>query len=360
MRAYLVYVAVLYALLPASALAQGGGFPANVTIVSAELSNIAPQISVSGTVISRDDARLAAEVAGNLVSIAEIGSVLETGAIVAKIEDGLLLQQEAENEGLVASRRARIAFLEREVERLRRLAAQNNAARSALDQTESDLSVSRSDLLVAQARLQQIRIGLYRTEIRTPFAGRVTQRFVNPGEHVAVGAAVVRVVSTDRLEVVMRAPLKSVGYLHEGDDILVNGDRNSGLGVVRTMVPFGDARTHMFELRVDIPPQPWIIGESVRVIVPTDVPRKTLAVPRDALILRADGTAVFRINSENKAERVPVEIGATDGESIAIISGDLNAGDRVVIRGGERLRPGQDVNITNIPGGSGAQPSASN
>ncbi len=349
-------IAVIAASVAAPALGQGGPGgppPAPVRVANAEIAMLAPTVGVPGTVVSRDDARLAAEVPGNLVSIAEVGETVAAGDVVAKIEDRYLLQQVLESEGQAASRESRIAFLQREVERLQRLAAQNNAARSQLDQTEVDLDVARSDLKVARAQLAQIRITVSRTEIRAPFAGRITQRFVNPGEHVTAGSDVVRLVSTDRIEVIARAPLNSASYISEGDTIDVKSDRRNGTGAIRTIVPFGDARSHMFEVRIDVPAADWIIGESVRVTMPTAAPRETLAVPRDALVFRTDGAAVFRVNGENKAERIAVETGSGDGELIAVISDDLQPGDQVVIRGAERLRPGQAVAIDGaMAGGS--------
>ncbi len=65
-------------------------------------------------------------------------------------------------------------------------------------------------------------------------------------------------------------------------------------------------------------------------------------VPRDALVLRANASRVYRINDDELAEPVDVVLGNADGKWIEV-SGDLTAGDRVVIRGGERLRPGQKV-----------------
>lgn len=348
-------IAFLSVATPLMANAQGGpgGPPATVEVVAAAIARLAPTVSVPGTVLSRDDARLAAEVAGNIVEIADIGARVAEGDVVAKIQDALLVQQRAENEGLVASRVARIGFLEREVQRLRKLAAQNVAAASLLDQNESELAIARSDLQVARARLAQIGIALSRTEVRAPFAGRITQRFVNPGEHVAVGAEVARLVGTERVEIIARAPLRSVSYLAEGGTLPVMSERRNGDGAIRAIVPFGDARSHMFEMRIDVPSEDWIIGESVRITVPTSQPQELLAVPRDALVLRSDGTSVFRVRGET-AERIPVVTGAGDGERIAVSGGDLSVGDLVVVRGAERLRPGQSVNIARGPASAAA------
>ncbi len=64
----------------------------------------------------------------------------------------------------------------------------------------------------------------------------------------------------------------------------------------------------------------------------------------DALILRQDGSYVFRINDENKAERIAVDIGDSAGDLIGV-TGALTQGDRVAVRGAENLREGVEVRI---------------
>jgi multidrug efflux pump subunit AcrA (membrane-fusion protein) len=82
----------------------------------------------------------------------------------------------------------------------------------------------------------------------------------------------------------------------------------------------------------------------VRVAVPTAAPRRTIVVPRDALVIRRDGNVVYRILSDNTAERVPVSIGVADG-SVVEVNGSIKIGDQIVIEGNERLRPCQEVQL---------------
>jgi multidrug efflux pump subunit AcrA (membrane-fusion protein) len=102
----------------------------------------------------------------------------------------------------------------------------------------------------------------------------------------------------------------------------------------------------MFELRLDIQAAPWRIGENVRLSVPSAMPSQVLEVPRDALVLRREGATVFRIDENGVAEQVEVIPGLGAGDLVAV-TGRLVAGDRVVVRGAERLRAGQQVNILN-------------
>ena len=344
----LTVLAVLAVGLPSALRAQGMP-PAPVRVVTAELIMLAPTVDVPGTVISRYDSRLSAEVAGRITWIAEVGTTLKEGETVAEIYDSNLELQLEEFRGLVSRERARLTYLGPEVERLRQLAEQNIAAKSRLDQTVSDLEVARSDLRVARSRLRQLEDQISKTNLVAPFDGIVTERLVNVGERVAKNDQVARLINPLTVEVLARAPLRSVTYLADGDQIRLLAFEKKDMGSIRTIVPFGNPQSHMFELRVDIDVANWRVGESLRLAIPTAQPRKVLAVPRDALVLRRSGASIYRINDDGTAEQVQVTTGAGDGVLIEIL-GAVQAGDTVVIRGAERLRPGQPVMVLN--GGS--------
>lgn len=344
MNPFLRLAPCLLGFAPVLGLAQGGPPPAMVRVAEAQLTRLAPSIQVPGTVVSRNDARIAAEVSGRLISIAEIGAVVAAGDLVARIDDAELLLQREEFRGTLAAQESRLGFLEREAERLRRLAAENNAAKNRLDEVETDRQTASSEIAVARARLAQVELQLERTRVRAPFGGVVTERLRTPGENTRAGDDVVRLVDPNDLEVVARAPLSSLGYIQPGDELQFHSQQHTGTGVMRALVPFGDGRSHMFEVRLAVPAEPWRVGENVRLSVPSGAPTEVLAVPRDALVLRREGAAVFRITPEGTAERIDVLAGVGAGEMVAV-SGRLSAGDQVVIRGAERLRAGQPVTI---------------
>ncbi len=358
-----VFIAILALAVALMAPARAQFGPPTVVVAKTISTELAPRVNVPGTVVSRDDARIAAEVEGPLLWVADVGTRVARGDRLAKIEDTILRIQQDEFDGLVAREQARLKFLVPELERLQKLAADNNAAKSRLDQIDSDLDVARSDLQVARARLNRVEDQLNRTTIRAPFDGVVTERLTNAGERVSVGDQVVRLVNPAAVEVVARAPLNSVAFIVEGDELPLRNDRKNGIGTVRTIVPFGNLESHMFEVRLDVEHSEWTVGESVRLSVPTAAPREVLAVPRDALVLRRDGTTVFRINAvtgddgnaQNIAERILVSPGLGDGNLIEV-TGDLHAGDMVVVRGAERLRPDMPVMIQNAPAGNDSSP----
>jgi multidrug efflux pump subunit AcrA (membrane-fusion protein) len=87
--------------------------------------------------------------------------------------------------------------------------------------------------------------------------------------------------------------------------------------------------------------KPGMLG---RATISTGELRKAVLVPKDALVFTATGTAVYTV-VDQVAQFVPVRIGAEHGSRIEV-DGDLRPGLDVVVRGNERLRPGQPVTIT--------------
>ncbi len=140
-----------------------------------------------------------------------------------------------------------------------------------------------------------------------------------------------------------------MNYIKIGDVLEMHNDFRKSDGTVRTVVPFGNPQSHMFEVRLNVDPELWTVGESVRLSMPTAEAKEVLTVPRDALVLRREGTFVYRIDEELVAEQVGVLTGLGAGDLIEVI-GDIKAGDRIVTRGAERLASGMQVQISDDRG----------
>ncbi|MDZ7791785.1 MAG: efflux RND transporter periplasmic adaptor subunit [Xanthomonadales bacterium] len=334
--------AVLGGLIAAPVWAQFGGQP-TVEVAEAESREMSPTMQVAGTVLSRSDASLSAEVEGRLIDVSDVGTRVAAGDVVARIEDTVLQLRVAELEAEIDSTQARLAFLNAELARVERLAETNLAAASQIDQTRSERDMAQSDLAVTRSRLAQLQDQIDRTRVRAPFPGVVVERVARVGERVGVGARILRLVNADSLEVVARAPLRYYRFVQPGDELTVDADGEVFGAPLRTVVSVGNEDLHVFELRLDIQ-QPLPVGQTVRVTIPTAASREVLAVPRDALVLRGSGTAVFIIDDDGTARRATVSTGIGQGDWIEV-AGPVQAGDRVVIRGNERLRDGQSVEI---------------
>jgi RND family efflux transporter MFP subunit len=318
--------------------------PAKVVTESATMEMLAPSVEVPGTVVSRNDSRLASELEAKLVWIAEVGTEIKEGDTVARLEDLTFKIREMEAQSLVAREQANVTFLESELKRLEQLSERNLSAKSQYDKTVSDLAVAKSNHQIAQAQLGYAQIAIHITQIRAPFDGVVTERLRNLGERLNVADEVIRLVDPNSLEVIARAPLRTVNFIKKGDVLPIGNEYRQSNAAIRTIVPFGNPQSHMFEVRIDADPELWTVGESVRVTMPTAEAKEVLAVPRDALVLRRDGTSVFKVTEDSTANEIKVIVGLGAGRLIEVF-GDLVAGDDVVIRGAEGLSDGMAIDV---------------
>lgn len=345
-RNSLTLLAWLACAMPAGlATAAGpGGFAVPVEVKQAEERSLAPVIWVAGDVISRNNARISAETSGTLTWVAEVGDRIGKNGVVARIDNDFLKLQLEEARAEVTRVESQRGFLEKEVKRLRRLAKSNNTAQTLLDQTEADLSAAQADYVSTLARVKQIEDRIRRSQARAPFPGIIVQRFMQPGEWVDSGDQVVQLLDTDSLEVHVMAPLSTMPFLQRGLEVQLQAGDEQARGRIRSFVAAGHTASHLVDVRIDLLSGGWPVGKTLRVALPAAAPRKVVVVPRDALVLRRSGAAVFRVDEENTAQRIMVRTGAAEGDVIEV-TGDIAAGDKVVVRGNERLRPGQKVRI---------------
>ncbi|MCY4611597.1 MAG: efflux RND transporter periplasmic adaptor subunit [Gammaproteobacteria bacterium] len=346
MKPTFVAIAIALALPASAAQAQDQkGYPAALVVVEQAVKrSISPTALYSATVISRDDAKLSGEIAGRLTWVAEVGDRIRKGGSVAKLDDTFFRQQVIEEQSIIQREQAKFDFHTRQVERLERLLEENNIARSQVDRERTDRSVAHNNILSAQARLSQAEERLKRASVLAPFDGVVSERWLQTGEWADHGDTIVRLVSIDNLEIETHIPAGSLKLVAVGIPLAYTDGKTSGTGTVRTIVPIGGDVSRLYELRISVSDPSLSAGNLLRVAVPTALPREAVLVSRDALILRREGIYVYRVNEASIAERVEVQTGIAEGGHIEVIGG-IREHDRVVIRGGENLRPGMPVQV---------------
>jgi len=333
-------------LIATSALAQQAPAPV-VQIEYVSQTEIAPTVAVPGTIYSRNDVQVTAGVAGQLVMVAEPGTLVQKGGAIARIDKETLLLQRAEQEVLLERAAINIRQLNSQLSRQRELEGSSLVSEFELEQTEANRDLAVSDAKLTKVRLRQIDDQIRRADVRAPFTGVIISRAHRAGEDVSRGEILAQMTDIRNMEVRAFVPLKHLQRTVVGESITVFATDMQYEGSIRSLVPTGDIRSQTFEARIDLPVEAsgsWTVGQLVSVGIPIRSGEETLAIPRDALVLRQNGSYVFRINDENKAERIEVTLGDSSGELIGV-AGALQEGDRVAVRGAENLREGADVKI---------------
>ena len=341
-----ILIATLATLVAGAAFAQQPPAPV-VQIAHVAETEVAPTVAVPGTIYSRNDVQITAGVTGQLIMVAEPGTLVRAGDPVARIDRTPLLLQRAEQEVLLERAEINIRQLNSQLRRQQELQGSDLVSEFELEQTVANRDLAVADAKLIKVRIEQIDDQVRRADIRAPFAGVVTTRLHRAGEDVARGEVLAEMTDIGNMEVRAFVPLKHLPRTVVGDTIEVFATDTQFAGNIRSLVPTGDVRSQTFEARIDLPVEAsgaWTVGQLVSVGIPIRSGEQTLAIPRDALVLRQDGSYVFRINEENKAERIAVDIGDSAGDVIGV-TGALAQGDRVAVRGAENLREGMEVRI---------------
>ena len=332
-----------------AAEAQQGPPPATVSVAKVEARSIAPRSELPGSVVSLRDSLVAAATSGKIEWVADVGAEVEEGDVIARIETADAEFARDDSAAEVRRLSARAEYLESLYQRFAGLGEDAGESEAAIDEMRSNRDEARHSLAQAEVALRRAQTDLDRTVVRAPFAGRVVSQEAQIGEFANPGAQIVRLVDTRHLEVTARAPAALARNVSAGDAVRVAYGMETRDATVRAIVPVGDERSRMLELRLALPDASWYIGSAVRVSLPAAEARVVAAAPRDALVLRADRISVFVVDRDHVARRVDVELGAAEGDYIELM-GDVQPGDKVVIRGGERLRDGQSVAVSVLSG----------
>ena len=319
--------------------------PAPVKVETAQRDTFSATLWVSGTVISQNDARIAAETDGRITWVADVGSRINKGEAIARIDANDLKLELADSEAQLSSLKSQLKFRDSSLQRFQKLAASNNAAATQIDEAQSQLDMTRAEIRRAEVAIAQIKRRISQTEVLAPFPGIVVERLVQTGEFVGRGAQVARLVDTEHREIRAQAPLSVAGWIREGMQVGVEHQDIESLSPVSYVIPVGDDRSRMFEVRIAANNPAWIIGSPVRIALPNSEPRELVAIPRDGLVLRGSSIFVMRVNTDNTVEKVMVETGIGLGGYVEVI-GEVEKGDRIITRGGERIQAGQLVSIS--------------
>jgi len=341
-----ITAALLLVLWISEAMAVNGSNATTITVSQVVSASVGPRIPAAGTVFSRNETQITAGIAGRLEWVAEPGDQINAGESVARFDCEMLeLQRERQ---VAQAERADINFktLSREVERLDTLTATNAISIMQYERTQADRDLAKSDLAIARITIKETENQLRRCNVRAPFSGVVTEQLQRAGEDVERSTVLAAITDTQNLEVRASVPIRYLPRMQIGEIAEVKMSEMRLEGRIRKIVPAANSQSQTFEVRLELPkdaPQVVAAGQLVSVTLPLSA-NAALTVPRDSVVLREDGAFVMRINSDQKAERVSVEVTESSGDHVAV-RGALESGDRVAVRGAESLQDGELVAV---------------
>ena len=322
---------------------QGGPPPAIVTLARVEKTALTPTFTAPGDIVANRDSIVAAEVSGRFQSTLDIGARVRRGTVIAVIDNrsARLARNQAAAE--VQRLQADLKYQDRLVARLQQLLKEEAESEASLDEAMSARDQTRARLAAARVALETANFDLSRTRILSPFDGQLVERKIEVGEYATPGREIARIIGRTGSEARVRIPITTAGSLAAGQEITILANGETRTSRIRSVIETADEVSRTLEVRAPMGTHNLKIGSAISITVPTGVEREVLTAPRDALVLRDSGISVYVVNRKDKtAKRVDVQVGEPDGDRVAI-SGKIADGDLIVVRGGERLRDGQQV-----------------
>ncbi len=335
----------LVPLLVAAALACSGGgsggvgkapdptTPVKVVVVAETAS--APSVAAAGVLVAERSVVLRAEASGLVASVGfDHGDAVRQGDVLLRLVDGDARASLAEAE-------AQVTLAAAQLERARGLFARDHASRAEVDRAEAEHAL-------ALARRDGAREGVRRTSVRAPFSGVAGLREVTRGDWVQPGRAVTTLTDPSELAAEFTLPERELALVPVGAAAQVTVDAAPGRafdGEVTFVAPELDAATRTARVRVTVRGSDAALrpGSTARVVV-SGASAPALRVPTNAVLATARGSAVYVVGADGKAELRPVTTAERDAATLRVVEG-LSAGDRVVVEGLIRLRPGAPVRV---------------
>jgi RND family efflux transporter MFP subunit len=353
-------LAVLVLMVALPALAQDER-PADVRVDAVRTEPFSQTVPILGRLVAAQRGEVAARVAAAVEALeVQVGDRVEAGAVIAELDRnrldaraGLARARVSAAEAQIAADRAELSLLEQERRRLARLQESAAFSPAQLEDKRQEIEAATARLTRAEAQLEEARADLALADadvadaaVRAPYPGVVTERYVSAGDYVNPGEPVVALLDVNSLEIEADVPSARTRNLDPDDRIAVRfDDGRETTAHLRAVVPDENPLTRTVAVRfaIDAPAAAMFLasGQSVTLEIPAGAVREVVTVDKDAVLRRPTGDMVF-VAEDGAAQPRTVSLGEAVGNRFVVTDG-LTPGELVVVRGNERLRPGQAI-----------------
>lgn len=175
-----------------------------IRITTKPLSELvfATQYSAPASVVSLNDSNISAEVQGRAISIkAEVGDIIKKGQLLVALDCRNYLNTRKQALAALNLSKSQLNFAQKQFNRNQRLLKRGVLPRETFDQSESSLLNSRADIDLKEVAIESADLAITKCKIHAPFSGQVTNKFVQQGQLVNPGSALIQLLQTDKLEI---------------------------------------------------------------------------------------------------------------------------------------------------------------
>ena len=318
--------------------------PASVTVTEVKTGMVAPQSEFIATIFYQEISETASEISGLASDVRiEEGLRVKKGQILVTLGSDILRKEFQAAKLTYEQVLSELEIARIDLSRRKKLYEKKSISEQTYDENRYRVIGSEKRAASLNAEVEKLAIELEKKIIRAPFDGVVIKRYVDRGEWISEGETVAVIGKDDVIDIVAQLPEQIIQYVKVGMQVPAAANGNEFSGTVIAIVPKGDVSTRTFPVKIRTPNKFSLIeGMSAMVTMPQGEIKKTLIVPRDAVISKFGRTVVF-LAQDAKATMLPVQVIGFEGLDAGVASPGLKEGMLVVVEGNERLRNGQAV-----------------
>jgi RND family efflux transporter MFP subunit len=327
-------IAAAAAVLMAGSLAIGQTAPAapGLATVTVAVDAVPSERLLDGKIEAVHQTTVSAQTAGRVAEIAvDVNDFVPAGSVIVRIRSAEQVAGLTQAQAALKEATAREAEAQMRYARIRDMYERRVVAKATLDEASAAREAAVARLIAAQAGLEAAREGVAYTEIRAPYSGVVTQKFVQVGESVAPGTPLMAGASLDALRVVAEVPQSVVDEVRAVRRAVVYVDGRSVESRSVTVFPAAKPESNTFPVRIELPPgvTGFAPGMFVKVGLVTGE-AEALLVPRSAVVERSEMRAVYVVAPGGRVSLRQVRLGRARGDRIEILAG-LATGEAVAL-----------------------------
>ncbi len=317
----------------------------------------------SGRLEAIDQVDIRPQVSGKLIAVHfKDGSLVRKGDLLFTIDPRPFEAELNRAKAQLASAEAQVTYTASNLSRIQRLIQSNAVSRQELDLAENDARSANANLQAARAAVQSALLNLEYTRITAPVSGRISRAEVTVGNVVSAGngaQVLTSLVSVSRLyasfDVDEQTYLKYIsnqrnssqvpvymglanetGFTREGTINSIDNNLNTTSGTIRVRATF------------DNPNGVLLPGLYARIRLGGGQPRPAILISPTAVGVDQDKRFVVVVDAKNQTAYREVKLG-TQQDGLQIVNSGLQAGDRIVVNGLQRIRPGDPVTPHLVP-----------
>ncbi|QQX75781.1 MULTISPECIES: efflux RND transporter periplasmic adaptor subunit [Aequorivita] len=323
--------------------------PVNVSSVAAE--NNTPFLTASGKIEAANSATLSTRMMGFVDKVhVNVGEKVTKGQLLVSINNSDLSAKSAQTSAGITEAQAAFNNAEKDYQRFKNLFAENSASQKELDDQRARYEMAKARLEGAKQMKNEVQSQFAYVNLRAPFSGVVTNKFIEAGDMANPGVPLISVEGPGNFEVTASVPESEISKIKSGTEVQVIVKSSDKIlpGTVTEVSTSAKNTGGQYLVKVVLDKTDADILSGMYATVQFPIERKaditTILVPKEAIVKRGQLTGIYTVSQSNTALLRWLRVGRTFGDNVEVLSG-LAADENYIISSEGKLYNGAKITI---------------